>query len=238
MPAYAEKNELFDLLDWITKQKVNNWIAPFHSIVDYEQKLTTWMSELERTIATPKEEPKEPVTEKTRICVIVEGEVDRLFVSFLVGKLDLNQQFVIIPTYGKYNVLNNFQTVVAQYGKIFEHVIVLLDSDAKTEAELEQNRHQLHSIIQASGTDNITSFFAHPSIEAWIAAGLASEDGEPRQGLFTKETFVRTFGKASINHVRNLLVHQFSYDKAMANSSEFHRFVEFLMSLGNRSNSQ
>lgn len=41
MPAYAEKNELFDFLDWITKQPVNNWIAPFTSIVDFEQKLVT-----------------------------------------------------------------------------------------------------------------------------------------------------------------------------------------------------
>jgi hypothetical protein len=234
MPAYAERNELFDLLDWITKQKFNNWIAPFHSIVDYEQKLATWMRELERTIAAPKEEPEEVTAERTRVCVIVEGEVDRLFVSFLVEKLGLNQQFVIIPTYGKYNVLNNFKTVVAQYGKIFERVIVLLDSDAKTDAELEQNKRQLQAIIQDSGADNIVSFFAHPSIEAWIAAGLLSEDGEAPIGLMTKEVFIRTFGKASINHVRNLLVHRFSYERAMATSREFHNFVEFLLSLGTR----
>lgn len=236
MPAYAEKNELFDFLDWITKQKANNWIAPFHSIVDYEKKLATWMRELERTIAAPKDAAEEAATERTRVCVIVEGEVDRVFVSFLVGKLDLHQQFVIIPTYGKYNVLNNFKTVVAQYSKIFEHVIVLLDSDAKTEAELEQNRRQLQSIIRDSEADNITSFFAHPSIEAWMAAGLITDDDESPLDLVTKDVFIQRFGKASINHVRNLLVHQFSYDRAMARSRDFHHFVEFLLGLGRRSN--
>jgi hypothetical protein len=237
MPAYAEKHELFDFLDWITKQKLNNWIAPFHSIVDYEQKLTTWMRELERTIATPKEDPEAVATERTRVCVIVEGEVDRMFVSYLVGKLDLHQQFVIIPTYGKYNVLNNFKAVVAQYGKIFEHVIVVLDSDAKTDTELEQNRRQLQSIIQDSGADNITSFFAHPSIEAWIAAGLVSDNAVSGPDLVTKDAFIQKFGQASINHVRNLLVHRFSYDRAMMNSHDFHNFVEFLLGLGGRGNS-
>ena len=233
VPAYAEKNELFDLLDWITKQKVNNWIAPFISIVDFEQKLVTWMKELEKTIATPKEEDQEDSGSKSRICVIVEGEIDRLFVSFLVGELNLTQQFVIIPTYGKYNVLNNFKTVVAQYAKIFEHVIVLLDSDSESEPELEQNRQQLRSMISDSGAKNITSFFAHPSIEAWIAAGLSGDEFQaPEQGLVTKNVFVKRFGKVSVNHVRNLLIHQFSYDHAMKTSNDFHNFVEYLMSLG------
>lgn len=235
VPAYAEKNELFDLLDWITKQKVNNWIAPFISIVDFEQKLATWMKELEKTIATPKEEDHEDSKSKSRICVIVEGEIDRLFVSFLVGKLNLTQQFVIIPTYGKYNVLNNFKTVVAQYAKIFEHVIVLLDSDAESEPELEQNRQQLRSIISDSGAKNITSFFAHPSIEAWISAGLTEDESQTsEQRLVTKIVFAERFGKASVNHVRNLLVHQFSYNHAMETSKDFHNFVEYLMSLGHQ----
>lgn len=235
VPAYAEKNELFDLLDWITKRKVNNWIAPFISIVDFEQKLVTWMKELEKTIAAPKEEDIEDAGARSRICVIVEGEIDRLFVSFLVGELNLAQQFVIIPTYGKYNVLNNFKTVVAQYAKIFEHVIVLLDSDAESETELEQNRQQLNSIIEDSGAKNITSFFAHPSIEAWIAAGLTGGEVQvPEQTLVTKGVFVKYFGKASINHVRNLLAHRFSYDRAMGTSSDFHNFVEYLMSLRNQ----
>jgi hypothetical protein len=203
--------------------------------VDFEQKLTTWMKELEKTIAAPSDETHEDVTERTRVCVIVEGEVDRLFVSFLVGKLNLTQQFVIIPTYGKYNVLNNFKIVVAQYAKIFEHVIVLLDSDAESENELEQNRRQLRSIIADSGSQNITSFFAHPSIEAWIAAGLSEvEEPIPDRGLITKEVFVKQFGKSSVNHLRNLLVHKFSYDHAMSNSSDFRNFVEYLMSLGER----
>lgn len=234
MPAYAEKNELFDFLDWITKQKVNNWIAPFTSIVDFEQKLATWMKELEKTIAAPTDNEQDDGSERTRVCVIVEGEIDRLFVSFLVGRLNLTQQFVIIPTYGKYNVLNNFKTVVAQYAKIFDKVIVLLDSDANSDAELEQNRRQLHAIIEDSGKDNISSFFAHPSIEAWIASGLINEEEQVDNKHITKEVFVSRFGKSSINHIRNLLTHRFSYDLAMASSHDFHNFVEYLMSLGAR----
>ncbi len=238
MPAYAEKNELFDFLDWITKQRVNNWIAPFTSIVDFEQKLATWMRELEKTIAAPADADQSDGSERTRVCVIVEGEVDRLFVSFLVNRLNLTQQFVIIPTYGKYNVLNNFKTVVAQYANIFDRVIVLLDSDANTDEELEQNKRQLSSIIEDSKKSNITSFFAHPSIEAWIAAGLVNEDEATDSRLITKEVFIKRFGQSSINHIRNLLTHQFSYDRAMASSHDFHNFVEYLMGLGsqNRAN--
>lgn len=233
VPAYAEKNELFDLLDWITKQKINNWIAPFISIVDFEQKLIKWMKELEKTIAAPQKEGSIDSGSRSRICVIVEGEIDRLFVSFLVRMLNLTQQFVIIPTYGKYNVLNNFKIVVAEYAKIFEHVIVLLDSDAESEPELEQNRQQLRSIIADSGAKNITSFFAHPSIEAWIAAGLPGDKiSISEQGLVTKGAFVKRFGKASVNHVRNLLFHQFSYDQAMNTYSDFHNFVKYLTSIG------
>jgi len=42
-PAYAEKNELFDLIDWITKQKRNNWIVPFNTVVDFEDKLSVYI---------------------------------------------------------------------------------------------------------------------------------------------------------------------------------------------------
>jgi hypothetical protein len=118
-PAYADKNELFDFLDWITQRKTNNWIAPFANIVDFEKKLFSWMNEVDKSIPEPN--TSDAIVRdgnKSRICVIVEGEVDRLFVSYLINTLNLSQHFVIIPTYGKYQVLNNFESVVAQYAMI------------------------------------------------------------------------------------------------------------------------
>ncbi|MBU7315380.1 DUF4062 domain-containing protein [Paenibacillus oleatilyticus] len=48
-PAYAQGNEVFDFIDWITKKQENNWIVPFENIVDFEQKLITWITEVEKS---------------------------------------------------------------------------------------------------------------------------------------------------------------------------------------------
>ena len=235
-PAYSEKNEIFDFLDWITQRKTNNWIAPFISIVDFEKKLITWMNELNKSIPKPANTANEDDTDtrgRTRICIVVEGEVDRLVVSYIVQHLHLAQHFVIIPTYGKYQVLNTFNEVVAPYSKIFEHVIVLLDSDANTDDEYQQNVLQLDRIIESSKCENISGFFANPSIEAWIAAGLDQEIYNEYSGQVDKHIFNKRIGRSSINHIRNLLVHKFSFDMAMSTNAEFHNFVEKLMSLGN-----
>lgn len=230
-PAYADKNELFDFLDWITQRKTNNWIAPFLNIVDFEKKLLSWMSEVDKSIPEPRETTVEDKG-KSRICIVVEGEVDRLFVSYLIQTLKLSQHFVIIPTYGKYQVLNNFESVVAQYAKIFETVIVLLDSDAYSDEEYHENSRQLSRLIEQSGRDNILGFFAHPSIEAWLIAGLNPDLYRRKNGVVDKSDFKEVFGTPSINHIRNLLVHKFSFDAAMGINHEFHNFVEHLMGLG------
>jgi hypothetical protein len=230
-PAYSEKNEIFDFLDWITQRKTNNWIAPFISIVDFEKKLITWMNELNKSIPKPANISNEDDTDtrgRTRICIVVEGEVDRLVVSYIVQHLNLAQHFVIIPTYGKYQVLNTFNEVVAPYSKIFEHVIVLLDSDAHTEDEYHQNVLQLNRIIESSQCENISGFFANPSIEAWIAAGLDQEIYNEYSGQVDKHIFNKRIGRSS-----NLLAHKFSFNMAMSTNTEFHNFVEKLMSLGN-----
>ena len=232
-PAYVEKNEIFDFLDWITQRETNNWVAPFISIVDFEKKLLTWMAELKKSIPEAiSSQDSEDTTGKKRVCVVVEGEVDRLVVSYLVKQLKLTQHFVIIPTYGKYQVLNNFQNVVAQYSIIFEHVIVLLDSDARTEEEYRENERQLNQLIEASGHENISGFFANPTIEAWLVAGLEPGLYREHKGQIDKNVFNKIIGRSSVNHIRNLLVHKFSFDEAMSSNIEFHNFVEHLMSLG------
>jgi hypothetical protein len=232
-PAYVEKNDIFDFLDWVTQRKTNNWIAPFISIVDFEKKLHTWMSELNKSIpAIESKDVEDTVGIKSRVCIVVEGEVDRLFVSYLVGKLNLTQHFVIIMAYGKYRVLNNFQEVVFRYTKIFEQVIILLDSDASSEEEYRENHNQLTSLIERSGANNLSGFFAHPNIESWIVAGVDSDLYRKYKGKIDRRLFDEHIGKLSINNVRDLLVHRFSYNNAMSVNSEFHNFVEHLMGLG------
>jgi len=232
-PAYAERNELFDLIDWVTKQKVNNWIASFHSMMDFDHKLNSWLDEIEHQRAVPKV-GKVDSPEKAVICILVEGESDRLFISFILRKLNLSSQFVIIPTRGKYYLLNNFKVVVAQYSYAFRRVIVVLDSDAETEIELEQSKHRLQLLIDDSGARNVDFFFAHPVIEAWIAAGLDPAEGKHPHEVVTKQVFSRLFGDASINHVTELLAQHFSYNKAMASSSDFRKFVDHILSLKDR----
>ena len=75
-------------------------------------------------------------------------------------------------------------------------------------------------------------FFAHPSIEAWLIAGLNPDLYKQKNGLVDKNDFKETFGMPSINHIRNLLVHKFSFDTAMSINPEFHNFVERLKGLG------
>jgi hypothetical protein len=111
-------------------------------------------------------------------------------------------------------------------------VIVLLDSDANTDDEYQQNVLQLEHIIESSKCENISGFFANPSIEAWIAAGLDQEIYNEYSGQVDKHIFNKRIGRSSINHIRNLLFHKFSFDMAMSSNAEFHNFVEKLMSLG------
>jgi len=233
-PAYSERNEIFDFLDWITQRKTNNWIAPFISIVDFEKKLIAWMEELNKSILEPSStEEAVSTSARSRICIVVEGEVDRLVVSYLIQQLNLTQHYVVVPTYGKYQVLNNFSEVVAPYSRIFEHVIVLLDSDAQTDEEYNENVRQLNNLIESSKCNNISGFFANPSIETWIMAGIDQKIYNEYSGYIDKRTFNKEIGRTSINHIRNLLVHKFSFDGAMSLNQEFHHFVEKLMSFGN-----
>lgn len=230
-PAYVEKNEIFDLLDWITKRETNNWIAPFISIVDFEKKLLAWMTELNKSIPT-KTSHHDDSASKSRVCIVVEGEVDRLFISFVIEKLKLTHHFVIIPTYGKYQVLNKFKEVVLKYTKLFENVIVLLDSDASTSEEYQISLTQLQNLIIRSKAKNLVGFFAHPSIESWIIAGLDSKLYNNYKGEVDKSLFIKYYGKLSINDIRNLLYHKFSINKAMSINREFNTFIEHLIGLG------
>lgn len=231
-PAYTEKNEVFDFIDWITQRRTNNWIAPFISIVDFEKKLFAWMNEFSKSIySAPANENTYKLIEKSRICIIVEGEVDRLFVYFLLQKLNLIQHFVIIPMYGKYQILNNFTTFIEQYSKTFAYVMLLLDSDAQTEDEYNENKRQFQELIKFHGNNNVLGFFANPSIESWIAAGLDKTIYNQYQGFIDKKRFNKHFGQLSINHIKELLLHKFSCDDALKLNADLQNFVEHLKDL-------
>jgi hypothetical protein len=233
-PAYSEKNEIFDLLDWISQRQVNNWIAPFISIVDFEKKLDTWMSEINRSI--PKSEGfdnKQNINEDIRICILVEAELDRLFVSYLLQHLNLKLHFVIIPVYGKYHLLNNFDKNINPYSKIFKEIIILLDSDSYTEEEYNSNKMQVNELIERNKHTNVSAFFANPSIETWLAAGINQNIYNEYNGKIDKNIFIKRFKINSIKQLDILLNKDFSFDNAINLNKELHIFTEKLISLEN-----
>ena len=232
-PAYAEKNEMFDLVDWITRQQKNNWIVSFDTIVDFRKKLATWVGELEEAIPKPAEVSGVSAGAQSRICVIVEGEIDRLLVTYLVRKLRLSSYFVVIPSYGKYRILNDFDNVVAQYSPLFREVIVLMDSDAENQRQYDTICRAGQALIEGSRRKNVSIHFAHPNIEAWLAAGLNPDLYRQRQGLIDKETFNEVFFKPTIQNVTNALKsREFDYQAAMTVCKDFRSFAERLMSTG------
>ena len=232
-PAYAERNEIFDLLDWITKQQKNNWIVSFDTIVDFRKKLTTWVNEMEAAIPKPTGPPDVSKEAQSRICVIVEGEIDRLLVTYLVRKLRLSSYFVVIPSYGKYRILNDFDNVVAQYSPLFREVIVLMDSDAENQRQYETTCRAGKALVEGSRKKHVSIHFAHPNVEAWLAAGLKPDLYRQRQGMIDKEAFNELFFTPSIQNVTNALKSgDFDFRAAMTVCKEFRTFAEKLMSTG------
>ncbi|MCH5716436.1 hypothetical protein [Niabella hibiscisoli] len=142
-PAYAEKNELFDLIDWITKQRRNNWIVPYSTIVDFEEKLKVYIDEYDKLKLKTTVSKKYT---KNRICIIVEGEIDRIVVQTLIRKSKIQGDFVIIPSYGKYRIVQNTNDYIRPFAETFDQVIVLVDTDAKTQNNLRLSRrmHKLY----------------------------------------------------------------------------------------------
>ncbi len=223
-PAYAEKNELFDLLDWITKQKRNNWIVPFNTVVDFEEKLSVYIKEYDklnfRTAISRKQLQK-------KICIIVEGEVDRLVVQNLIRKSKIKGDFVIIPAYGKYRILQNINEYIKPYASSFDQVIVLVDTDAKSFGQLNTFRENLEQLQEILITKNVQIFGANPTIEAWITAGLSEDIYRQHEGLIQKEIYSEYFGISTIENVRHIMK-KFNITQAMKVSSDLADFVTAL----------
>lgn len=220
-PAYAERNELFDFIDWITKQKRNNWIVPFNTVVDFEEKLIVYIKEYDKlkfkTAISKKQLQK-------KICIIVEGEIDRLVVQNLIRKSKIKGDFVIIPAYGKYRVLQNINEYINPFANSFDQVIVLVDTDAKNFGQLNTFRENIEQLQENLIRKNVQIFGANPEIEAWIVAGLDENLYRKYEGLIQKEIYAEHFGFSTIERVTQLMK-KFNVEQAIQVSSDLADFI-------------
>lgn len=220
-PAYAERNELFDLIDWITKQKRNNWIIPFNTIVDFEEKLSVYINEYDKlrfkTTITKRHLQK-------KICIIVEGEIDRLVVQNLIRKSKIKGDFVIIPSYGKYRVLQNINEYIKPFANSFDQVLVLVDTDAKNFGQLNTFKENVEQMQETLIRKNVQIYGANPEIEAWIVAGLNENLFREYEGLIQKEIYVKYYGASTIDNVRHIM-QKFNIAQAMQVSPDLADFV-------------
>lgn len=220
-PAYAERNELFDFIDWITKQSRNNWIVPFNTVVDFEEKLSIYIKEYD------KRRFKTTIKKKhlqNKICIIVEGEIDRLVVQNLIRKSKIKGDFVIIPAYGKYRILQNLNEYIKPFAESFDQVIVLIDTDAKSFGQSNTFRKNQEKIQETLVRKNVQIFGANPEIEAWIVAGIDEKLYRQHEGLIQKETYIEHFGNSTIENVRHLMK-SFNVAQAMQIAPDLADFV-------------
>lgn len=220
-PAYAERNELFDFIDWITKQNHNNWIVPFNTVVDFEEKLSVYIKEYDkRTLKTK-------ITKRqlqNKICIIVEGEIDRLVVQNLIRKSKIKGDFVIIPAYGKYRVLQNLNNYIKPFAESFDQVIVLIDTDAKSLGQTNTFKENQDRLQERLVRKNVQIFGANPEIEAWIVAGIDENLYRQHEGLIQKEKFIEHFGNSTIENARQLM-RKFNVAQAMQVAPDLADFV-------------
>lgn len=223
-PAYAEKNELFDLIDWITKQSRNNWIVPYSTIVDFEDKLKVYINEYD------KQKLKTTVSKKytkNRICIIVEGEIDRVVVQSLIRKSNIKGDFIIIPSYGKYRIIQNTNDYIKPFAETFDQVIVLVDTDAKNPAQFETFKKNAQTLQSNLIRQNVHFYGANPEIESWIVAGIDEDLYRKYQGYITKELFKQFFEAPTIDSVRSYM-RKFNIAQALQLSNDMQLFVSFL----------
>lgn len=220
-PAYAEKNELFDLIDWITKQRRNNWITPFNTVVDLEEKLTVYVNEydklrLKTTISKKHLEKK--------ICIIVEGEIDRVVVQQLIRKSKIKGDFVIIPAYGKYRILQNLNDYTLPFADSFDQVIILIDTDAKNHEQFSSIQENIATLSEQLVRKNVAIFYANPSIEAWITSGIDEKSYRELEGLVDKEKYSTIFEPPTIENVRYRM-RRFNIAQAMQLAGDLADFI-------------
>lgn len=215
-PAYAQKNQLFDLLDWITQQKRDNWIVPYNTIVDFEQKLETWIDELEKSFVPPSK--KVLISQTKKIGILVEGEIDRLVIKRIVDDMQIDAHVVIVPMYGRMGLKKKTGNIIKELLFGYDNIIVLVDSDDLEDNQKEMLYNECCEVGEESKT-NIELMFVEPNIEHWILAGLPIETNGGSVFSLTKKRLIGT-------NFERALERQFNLTKAITASSGINAFVQ------------
>lgn len=230
-PAYAEKEELFDLIDWITKSRTNNWITPFDSIVDFELYFRKWLKEIVKNRYNPSDyidnkQDNELITSKTNITkskeknatiilFCVEAESDREFITSILRKTNLNIEARFLVTYGKYRMFHELTTYITNKGEI-DVFFILYDTDNEDLSKINSYNESLKVL---EGFAPVEIFPIEPDIDKWINAGM-------KQGKHNKK---REFQKISVDI-------EFDIELAKQEDPSFADFIEKLSNYENLDN--
>jgi hypothetical protein len=185
-PAHVEDNKIFDLIDWIIKKRVNNWIAIYNDILDYRKYLIKWIEEIEKNILNPTVSKSNTIIDDTSIklfynnnmtakinktynkpaiLTFVEGESDRDFLRFIITELGLEYEFKFIVTYGKYRMLQQALDYVISYNS--DNVLFIIDYDNNND-----EKYAFEKMFNKIDVKNKKIVFAEPNLDEWIKAGL------------------------------------------------------------------
>ena len=216
-PAYVEKIQIFDFLDWITQRSLNNWIVSFYNFLDFQTKIEICMKELEQSIIVDNSEKN--ISPSKKVLLLVEGPQDRDFVKNLINKMSLSIEFLILPIYGKFSILKNFEGLIVDNLSKFDHILILLDSDHPNEED-KKFREKFDELAQ--GNTQVKLFFAIENIESWIESGF--EQGKLD---ITQQIDLGNPNKRRKN-IHNFVESHFDLTLAEKKSKDFKQFTDYL----------
>lgn len=202
--THVDSPRVFDLLDWITKQRKDNWIIPFTSIVDFESKLEKWLEAADQGISVSDSILPSDVAKP--ITIVTEGFSDREVVRAVINTIHPNAPVNIISAHSKHDLLNNLK----QYAIAFHEscaLIVLMDADTTSLDEIEEQKKQFEVKTASITEPKVHLVLTKPTIEEWLVSGLG-EDNLPLDDAIKKvkiESRNRQRRKALLSHLREHL---------------------------------
>lgn len=170
---YADDESLYDLVDWITKLKKNNWINPFHSIVDFEIYFRKWIKEISKNIYRGKsiETNSETVVENQDHAVfVVEGESDRRFILSLLQMINSKVKADFIVTYGKYRMIYNLDESISNFSSDLNFLFILFDKDEDDDNKIVEDIEKIKANIPKNIKTEIIAI--DKNLEDWIKCGV------------------------------------------------------------------
>ncbi|MGA9187824.1 MAG: DUF4062 domain-containing protein [Methanosarcina sp.] len=170
--VHVDDLRVFDLLDWITNQRKDNWIIPFTSIVDFTTKLDNWLEAADQSIVVP--DVNIPFEIAKPITIITEGPSDAEIAREVINIIHPNAPVNIIPANGKRNLLNN----VEQYAKAFKEssaLIFLMDADTTLSEEIDEQKRQFKAKTDLITETEVYLVITKPEIEEWLVSGFGED---------------------------------------------------------------